>query len=321
MTANDLRLGLRVLLVIISAVLLALVATACGSAPSSSGSKTIGFVVYDVGVDPWFNVAIKTVQDQAKAAGLEVKVVNGHNDIGQMTSGVDQLITQRAGAILLAPSDPDSMVPAVKRAEAAGIPVVAFSMAISNEAPVTSFVGADDVNIGREQGKLLAEALGGRGNVALMAGILGSGPQLGRSKGIHDELANHPDIKIIEEQPNNWQNDKTISLTQDWLSKYPAGQINGIVAQGPELAAGARLAVAKGRGDIAFIGCDYPVDVQKAIENGEMYGTINQSPALMAEKAIDTIKSILAGQSVEKQVLIGTPPVTKANVADQATAY
>lgn len=323
MSSNNIRLTIRATLVILSAILLAFVASACGSAPSNSGSgsKTIGFVVYDVGVDPWFNVAIKTVEEQAEAAGLEVKVVNGHNDIGQMSSGMDQLITQKVGAILLAPSDPDSMVPSVKRADAAGIPVVAFSMAISDEAPLTSFVGADDVNIGREQGKMLAEALGGKGNVALMTGILGSGPQIGRTQGIHEELANHPDIKIVEEQPNNWANDKTISLTQDWLSKYPAGQLNGIVAQGPEIAAGARLAHSGGRDDIAFIGCDYPADVQKAIESGEMYGTINQSPALMAEKAIDTINRILGGESVEKEILIDTPPVTKANVAESTPAY
>ena len=79
---------------------------------------------------------------------------------------MDQLITQKVDAILLAPSDPDSMVPSVKRADAAGIPVVAFSMAISDEAPLASFVGADDVNIGREQGEMLAQALKGKGNVA-----------------------------------------------------------------------------------------------------------------------------------------------------------
>lgn len=61
--------------------------------------------------------------------------------------------------------------------------------------------------------------------------------------------------------------------------------------------------------------------MQKAIENGEMYGTINQSPALMAEKAVATINSLLAGDSVDKEVLIDTPEVTKANVADQTSAY
>ncbi len=69
-----------------------------------------------------------------------------------------------------------------------------------------------------------------------MTGILGSGPQIGRSEGFRAELQeNFPDVKLVEEQPNNWANDKTISLTQDWLAKYPAGQINAVVAQGPEL--------------------------------------------------------------------------------------
>jgi len=317
--SHALRLKLRAILAVVSLAALAFVATACGSAPSTS--KTIGFVVYDIGVDPWMNVAIQTVEDNAKEAGYEVKVINGHNDIGQMSSGMDQLITQKVSAILLAPSDQDSMTPSVKRAQAADIPVVTFSLAMSDDAPVTSFVGANDENIGREQGRMLAEALGGKGNVALMTGILGSGPQLGRTKGIHEELANYPGIRIVEEQPNNWANDKTISLTQDWLSKYPEGQLNAIVAQGPEIAAGARLAQSMGRNNITFIGCDYPADVEQAIKAGLMFGTINQSPKLMSEKAVETLVSVIDGNTVEKEILIETPPVTKANVTTIPAAY
>lgn len=322
MTKPTHSLQLRAAVLLLSAMLLALVATACGSASTSSDeSKAIGFVVFDVGVDPWMNVAIQTIQDEADAAGIEVKVINGHNDIGQMNSGMDQLITEKVGAILLAPSDQDSMIPAVKRAEAANIPVVTFSLAMSDAAPVTAYVGSDEVSIGREQGKMVAEALGGKGNVALMTGLLGSSPQIGRTQGLKEELANHPDIRLIEEQPNNWANDKTISLIQDWLSKYPAGQLNAVVAQGPEIAAAARLAQSKGRNDIAFIGCDYPADVQKAIESGLMFGTINQSPALMAQKAIATVKTLLDGGTVDERTLIDTPIVTKANVAEIPAAY
>lgn len=148
------------------AAFVAVALTACGTAPSSGANKTLGFVVYDVGVDPWMNVAISTVQEEAEAAGYKLSVVNGHNDIAQMSSGMDQLVTQKVDAILLAPSDQDSMTPSIKRAEAAGIPVIAFSLALSEDAPVSSFVGTDDVQVGREQAKMVAGAIGNRGNVA-----------------------------------------------------------------------------------------------------------------------------------------------------------
>ena len=296
--------------------------TACGSADTADSDKTLGFVVFDVSVDPWFNVAISTVQEQAEAAGYSISVVNGHNDIAQMSSGMDQLITQKVDGILVAPSDRDSMTPSVKRAEAAGIPVISFSLQMSEDAPVSSFVGTDDVQVGREQAQMVAEAIGDTGSVALMTGILGSGPQIGRSEGFRSELEeNFPGIRLIEEQPNNWQNDKTISLTQDWLAKYPVGQIDAIVAQGPELAAGARLAKSMGRGDVVFVANDYPQELRESIVAGDVYGTINGDPKEMAKAAVEGLITLADGGTVQNEILVPIPPVTAANVQDSPAAY
>jgi len=315
----------RTLVVLIAATAVLLTATACGSsqtAAGGSGTKKLGFLVYDVGVDPWMNVAVKTVEDQGAKAGFGVTVINGHNDVGQMSAGMDQLINQGVRAILLAPSDQDSMVTAVKRAAAAKIPVFTFSLSMSAAAPVTSFIGADDVDMGKEQAKMVAEAIGGTGTVALMQGILGSGPQLGRTKGIHEALEqDYPHVKIVEEQANNWANDKTVSLTQDWLSKYGKGQLNAIVAQGPELTAGAAIAASTGRSEVKFIAQDYPADARAAIEKGQLYGTINQSPAVMAQAAVKAITTVTNGGTVEKKILIDTPSITRANVTDSPAAY
>ncbi|ATI31299.1 sugar ABC transporter substrate-binding protein [Rhodococcus erythropolis] len=322
MTARRTSRTIKTAFALCLAAFVAVALTACGTAPSSGANKTLGFVVYDVGVDPWMNVAISTVQEEAEAAGYKLSVVNGHNDIAQMSSGMDQLVTQKVDAILLAPSDQDSMTPSIKRAEAAGIPVIAFSLALSEDAPVSSFVGTDDVQVGREQAKMVAGAIGNRGNVALMTGILGSGPQIGRSEGFRAELQeNFPDVKLVEEQPNNWANDKTISLTQDWLAKYPAGQINAVVAQGPELAAGARLAKSMGRSEIVFVGNDYPEEMRESILAGDTYGTINGDPKEMAREAVAAMLTLLDGGTVQPKIFVPIPPVTSANVADSPAAY
>lgn len=299
-------------------------ASASGDGGGGGGDDPLklGFLVYDIGVDPWMNVAVDTIETEGEAAGFDVTASNGRNDVGEMSSIMDQYINQEMDAILIAAPDPDSLVPSVVKADAAGIPVFTFSLNLSDEAPITSFIGADDVNIGRVQGELLVEALGGEGTVALMTGVLGSGPQIGRTQGIHEVLDEHPEITVLEEQANNWQNDKTISLTQDWMSKYGKGELNAIVAQGPELAAGARLAHSSGREEIMFIACDYPEDARAAIQEGALFATLNQSPALMAEEAIEAISTVVIdGGEVEEEILIETPTVTSENVEDMPAAY
>lgn len=316
---------------LVAPVLMVAVLSGCGeggsdaSASGDSGgdeARTLGFLVYDVGVDPWMNVAVDTVEKEGDAAGFDVTVSNGRNDVGEMSSIMDQYISQEMDAILIAAPDPDSLVPSVVKADAAGIPVFTFSLNLSDEAPITSFIGADDVSIGRVQGEILAEALGGEGNVALMTGVLGTGPQIGRTQGIHEALEEFPGITVVEEQANNWQPDKTISLTQDWMSKYPKGELNAVVAQGPELAAGARLAHSSGRNEIMFVACDYPEDARAAIQEGTLYATLNQSPAVMAEEAIQAISTVVVdGGEVEDEILIETPTVTADNVEDTPAAY
>lgn len=312
---------MRVFIALLLGCALVSMITACGSSDSTD-SKKLGFVVVDVGVDPWVGTAITALKNEASEAGYELTVVNGRSDVAQMISGMDQLITQKVDGILLAPADQDSMTPSVKRAEAAGIPVVAFSLAMSPEAPVSSFVGTDDIQVGREQAQMVAESIGGRGNVALMTGILGSGPQIGRSKGFSDEIQkNFPNIKLVEQQANNWANDKTISLTQDWLAKYPAGQLNAIVAQGPEVIAGARLAKSMGRDEITFVGNDYPKEMRDSIIAGETYGTVNGDPKEMAKEAVTTLVTLADGGTVKKEIYVPIPVITAANVADAPAAY
>ncbi len=104
---------------------------------------------------------------------------------------------------------------------------------------LTSFIGADEVGMGRTAAQEALKAIGGKGNVALMTGILGTSAQIGRSKGQHEVFDQGNGVKVVEEQPNDWAHDKTVALIQDWLSKYPKGQLNAVLAHGPEIVAAA----------------------------------------------------------------------------------
>ena len=73
-------------------------------------------LIYNIGVDPWMNVAVKSIEENAKALGYEITVADGRNDVAQMSAAIDQFVIQGMNAIIVAPSDPDSLVGSVSKA-------------------------------------------------------------------------------------------------------------------------------------------------------------------------------------------------------------
>ncbi|MCY1326620.1 sugar ABC transporter substrate-binding protein [Sinorhizobium sp. GL28] len=291
------------------------------AAPATAEDKKIGVMIYNIGVDPWMNVGVKAMEENAKKLGYEVTVVDGHNDVAQMNAAIEQFIIQGVNAIIVAPADPDSLVGSVLKATDAKIPVVSYSMGISPEAPITSFVGSDEEFIGRLHAEQAVKMLNGEGNVAIMTGILGTAPQIGRAKGEHDALKTAPGIKIVEEQANDWAADKTVALIQDWLSKYPKGELNAVFAHGPELVAAAEYAKAQGRDEVMFFAVDYPEDARRAIKEGTLTATVSQSPALLSKLAVEAADKAIRGEKVESKIIIQNTLITKDNVEQVPADY
>jgi ABC-type sugar transport system substrate-binding protein len=289
--------------------------------PSFAEGNKLGVMIYNVGVDPWMNVAVKALEEHGKALGYEVTVADGKNDVAQMNAAIDQFVIQGVKAIVICPADPDSLVGSVSKAVSAGVPVVAFSLGVSKDANLTSFIGADEVGMGRTGAQLALQAIKGKGNVALMTGILGTSAQIGRSQGQHEVFDKEAGIKVVEEQPNDWAHDKTVALIQDWLSKYPKGELNAVLAHGPELVAAAEYAKSQGRDEVVFVGIDYPEDARRAIKEGTLLGTISQDPKMLAKLAVETADKAAKGESVEKVVMIETTTITKENVDQKAADY
>jgi ABC-type sugar transport system substrate-binding protein len=301
---------------------LASVALALGGtfvAPANAENKKIGVMIYNVGVDPWMNVGVKAMEDNAKKLGYDITVVDGHNDIAQMNAAIEQFVIQGMSAIIVAPADPDSLVGSVLKATEAKIPVVSYSMGISPDAPITAFVGSDEEFIGKLHAEYAVKLLNGKGNVAIMTGQLGTAPQIGRAKGEHEVLKAAPGIKIVEEQANDWAADKTVALIQDWLSKYPKGELNAVFAHGPELVAAAEYAKSQGRDEVMFFAVDYPEDARRAVKEGSLTATVSQSPALLSKLAVEAADKAIRGEPVEPKILIQNTLVSKENV-DQVPA-
>ncbi len=321
-----------------SAAVLAVAATALGLAACSSttdpaastdgsaapGDKlVIGSMLWNASV-PFYSNFIKGQQEAADELGVTLKMVDGKGDLGAQVAGVQQLITQGVDAILVTASDATGIAPAVKQAVAAGIPVFAVNNRVDDAAGAVTFIGADDVEFGRQQANLLIEQVGEDADVAYMVGALGTSAQLLRQQGFEEVLADHPGIRIVETQTNNWDAAEALTVVQDWLNKYAEGTLDAVVAQGPETANAAKYASDRGRSDIRFILGDFPVEVREGILAGYVVGSVNQDPYPQGTRSVEAAVQWLTGEQdkvTQPNEYLPLPIVTKANVADHPAAW
>jgi len=304
---------------LVAALTAGLALAGCGSSePSGSkgGQPDIGFMAFDIGLDPFVSAMVDEIKSEAKANDVNLDVRNGSNDLNKQISQIQDFITAGKDAIIVYPGDPEGIGPVVKQAEKAGIPVFAVNLQLAENVPVTSFVGANDEDYGRKQGEMLVKALGDEGKVGLIMGGLGTSAQILRTKGIEDVLADHPGIEMVEKQADGWQGDKTLSLTQDWVSKHPKGDLDAIVVQGPQAMGAVRWANKKGRDEIKWILGDYPTDLIEPIKEGLIEGTISQDPAEQGREVLQAAIEYLTGDKskIKKQMFTPLPLVTKDNV-------
>lgn len=296
-----------------------------GVVATSAGARTthhfvIGSVINDLS-NPFLATMGKAEQAAAAKAGATIHVVSGSSSgtisIGTQIAEVKQFVSEHVNAILLTASNPQAIVPAVKLANKAKIPVFAVNTTVGKGAKTVTFVGDNDYQYGTEEAKLLVQAIHGRGNVALLEGVLGDSPEVLRTNAIHAVLKKYPHIKVVSTLVDNWTNPQNITDVQDLMSKYGTHGLQAVIAEGPEMYAGAELARSRGDKTTAFIAGDYSKQVQQAIERGALYGTVDQSPATEGTMAVQYAVDYLTGKRSKiktPQAYIPLPLITKANV-------
>ena len=310
-----------------TAAVAALSLSACGSTGDAAGGGDDTFVlgVSEVSTAiPFLSSLDAAITDKAKSLGMETVVLDGEADVAKQIANIHTLISQQVDAILVVSGDPTAPVAAIADAKEAGIPVFAVNAQLDDAAQVVTYIGASDFDYGRAQGELLLKALPQGGRVAVILGLLGGVPQVQRLDGLMDAIADHPEIEIVAQPSDDFDNQKNLAVVQDLLSKYPAGSLDAIVAQGPQVYVGANYAQQQGRDDVLFIAGDYPTQIEDAIRSGAVYGTVDQSPVAQGERAAEFAHAWLTGakdQVEQPKSIIDLPAVTKENVDQNPASW
>lgn len=276
----------------------------------------IAFSLKTITNDAFQKAIADSVEKAAVAAGAKFTLVTAGQQtaVSAQVSQVEDLIAKGVDGIVLSPMDSKAVIPVLKKAKEAGIPVVLVDQTIEsgNEDLYISYIGTDNFNAGKVGGETLAALLGGKGNVLIVRGANGSSAGDERVDGFKAGLSGTA-IKVVGEQPGNWANDRAMQATENMLQAN--SDIQGLFTASDVMLNGILTALNNaGKKAVKIISVDGSDDVKDMIKNGEVYGSMAQFPDAMGTKAIELLMGSINGtldvKSVPKYIDSGTMCIT-----------
>lgn len=293
-------------------------AALCSGAWAETKLTSVGVTVGDLG-NPFFVQIGKGAEAKAKQLGgdqVKVTVVSSGYDLNTQTSQIENFIASKVQMIVLNAADSKGIAPAVKKAKAAGIIVVAVD--VGAEGGVDATVTSNNVQAGEQACQFIVDKLSGKGNVVLV-----NGPPVtavtDRMDGCHKVLAKNKDIKILSDNQNaGGSRDGGLKVMADLLTTFQ--KIDAVFAINDPSGIGAELAAKQAKRTNFFItAVDGAPDAEKALAApGSMFAaSAAQDPYAMASKAVEVGFDVLNGKKPASPIiLIPTSLITASNLKD-----
>ncbi len=267
-------------------VVLVMAAFSYRAASTSSEEEqtlTVAFVPKALN-SPFWAAMEAAALEEAEASGIRLVslAADRETDVERQYQIIENLIQQGVDAILLAPSGSKELVPAIRKANDAGIPVLLIDTRIdeaaarSMGAKVLTYIGSDNFEGGAVAGRYLAAALGGSGSVAVIEGISGHETADQRRLGFLQGIESHPGIRVVASQTANWERALAYDVAENILQAHP--DLDAVFAANDEMALGALEAIAAAQrlDEISVIGFDAIPDALENIRSGRLAGSVAQ---------------------------------------------
>lgn len=288
---------------------------------TAAADKEVAVIVKTANSDFWQNV-----KKGANAAAAELKGYTASfqgaasdTDLAGQVALVENAVNRKVAGIVLAPSDPDALVPAIKKAWEAKIPVIVIDSAAGEAAKdnYKSFLATDNKLAGELCAKALIDKIGTTGKIAIMSYTAGSGSEVDRVGGFKKYIETHSKLTIVGPFYSNSQMGTAMNQTTDVLAANP--DLKGIFGANEPTAIGMGRAIVQSgkKGKIVAVGFDGNSDLQAFIKDGTLEAIAVQSAYQMGNLGVKTVAEVIQGKKVPKFRDTGVIMVTKANIDSQ----
>ncbi|MFZ3385696.1 MAG: sugar ABC transporter substrate-binding protein [Candidatus Hydromicrobium sp.] len=237
---------------------------------------------------------ILSATNAREEAGINVDIISqatvSHTAFGEQVAIIEDFIARGVDVIVISPIEVDVVIPAIQKANTAGIPVIIVNLLEPIEGvEIASYIGFNNTEAAAISAYALVDYFGGPGisgtgeeveiepgtyldlawwedlyqdvdpatidviaKVAIIEGVAGDFFSQARLDGFHSVVDNYPGIEIVGTLAADWNREKGIIATEDFLTANPAGELDAIWAASNEMGLGAMLTCeAAGRLELA----------------------------------------------------------------------
>lgn len=320
----------KVRLIVALLMAVTLLSFAVSAVAKDESGITIGFSQYTLGA-PYFKAQVEAAKAKAEELGVKLVAIDAQDDMVKQLGDVEDLLSQGIDVLILNPKDPKGLVPATKKATAAGVPVIIIDSSIDPSADFVTTVQSNNDENGEKVGEWLVQEMsrlmpGQRIKMALISGAkgnpVGKARRNGVFKGILEEQLRsqgQAGFDILSQGWGNWEHEGGLEAMEDILVAHP--DINVLLAENDSMALGAMRAIENAgltpmKDIIICAAADGQKEALQLIKEGKYGATGMNSPVLTAHMAVEIAVEIAKGEEKEYPKVTYTPAIciTKENV-------
>ncbi|MBM3211468.1 substrate-binding domain-containing protein [Candidatus Poribacteria bacterium] len=291
--------------------------------------KKVRIGILGKSVHPYWDVVRLGMEEAARKLDVDATFfVPPTEDVPKQIETLETWISMGFNGISFAPSDPDAVIPVIKKATNKGI----FCISQDTDAPKSGrlcYIGTGNYAAGKIAGKKMAEILNGKGKVAICTGSLTAMNSLERMQGFKDAVAEYPEIKIVDPiLVDNEDTAKAVDLAETALLNNPdlAGFFGVYAFNGPSAAKAVKSAGKQGK--VHIVAFDTTDEHLFMIKDGLIDAAIGQRQYFMGYLSVVVLRDMIqAGKDATMMLMpktqtndtiidTGVDIVTKDNLAD-----
>jgi ABC-type sugar transport system substrate-binding protein len=298
-------------------IALTLVMSGCGGVRAPSQSASLAAVIQPV-ENPFFATMREGLVATAEQhmARISVREALALQDTAGQASALESLVAKGADCYIVNPIDESNLIPPLSGVAA---PIVNVDSPVDPLAAraagvrITTYIGSDNVAAGRLAAQAMADRVGTRARVAVIAGMPGDAGSMARTQGFIEGARGRFTVvgPVAADFDRRQAHDAALELIRG-----PQG-IDGIFAVNDEMALGV-VDAARGvgeKGSLAVIGMDGIPEALAAVRGGELSATVAQYPFTMAQLGVEACLAANRGKTIPPTIRPPIQLITPRNVA------
>ena len=252
---------------------------------------------------------------------VEITWFDGELSATKQRAAIDNMASQKWDFVSIQTFGIGTLTDPIKKMIDGGTPVIAMDTLVAppGTVPIHTFIAPDNIMMGSVVSSALVNAIGGAGNMVMTQGALGHSGAQGRAKGFHQVIDGNANIKLLDEQPADWDVTKVARIWDSLLTQHP--DIKGAFFHNDDMALAAHNVMkAKNRTDILIAGVDAMAPAVNAVLEGTMVATVrNPSCRIHGWSVAAGVAAVVGGEQAGKDIpdfiLADGPVITRDTAA------